>query len=176
MRNFFARAIVVVILLSISMTSHTENLFSNLKVPYTALNSKAKTQVECLAQNIYFEAGREEYRGQLAVAFVTLRRAENVNYPKSVCGVVRQKTEGTCQFSWWCEDHKREKAIKYRYTYAEKQQYNESRKVALHAYLNWEDMKDPTKGALFYHNTSVNPRWKLIKTVQIGNHIFYRKS
>jgi spore germination cell wall hydrolase CwlJ-like protein len=176
MRNFFARALVAVSLLCITMTSHTESLFTNLKVPYTALNSKARAQVECLAQNIYFEAGREEYRGQLAVAFVTLRRAENANYPNSICGVVRQKTEGTCQFSWWCEDDKREKAIKYKYTFVEKQQYSQIREVALHTYLNWEEIKDPTKGALFYHNTSVNPKWKLVKTTQIGNHIFYRKN
>lgn len=176
MRNFFARALVAVTLLSISMTSHTESLFSNLKVPYTALTKQARAQVECLAQNVYFEAGKEEYKGQLAVAFVTLRRAESGKYPNSVCGVVRQKTEGTCQFSWWCEDDKREKAIKYRYTSAERERFTQIRKVALHAYLNWEEMKDPTKGALFYHNTSVNPRWKLVKTVQIGNHIFYRKS
>lgn len=176
MRNFFTRALAAVVLLSVSITSHTESLFSNFKINYSDLTSKAKTQVECLAQNIYFEAGKEEYKGQLAVAFVTLRRADSGNYPNTVCGVVRQKTESTCQFSWWCEDDKREKAIRNKYTQSEKQRFNEARKVALFAYLNWEDVKDPTKGAMFYHNTSVKPGWKLNKTVQIGNHIFYRKS
>lgn len=176
MRNFFTRALVAVVLLSISITSRTEGLFSNMKISYSHLTSKTKAQVECLAQNIYFEAGKEEYKGQLAVAFVTLRRAESGSYPSTVCGVVRQKVESTCQFSWWCEDDKREKAIKYKYTANERQQYNQIRKVALNAYLNWEEMKDPTKGALFYHNTSVKPNWKLSRTVQIGNHIFYKRS
>lgn len=175
MRKLFA-LFLATIMLSVSSVANTESLYSKMNISYASLSSKAKQQVECLAQNIYFEAGKELYTGQLAVAFVTLRRVDSNYYPKSICGVVRQKKEGICQFSWWCEEDKQRKAIKYEYTNIEKQRYNEVRKVALNAYLNWEDMKDPTKGAEFYHNTSVKPGWKLRKTVQIGNHIFYKRS
>ena len=175
MRKLFA-LFLAAILLSVSCAANTESLYSKMNVSYASLSTKARQQVECLAQNIYFEAGKEVYTGQLAVAFVTLRRVDSGHYPNSICGVVRQKTESTCQFSWWCEADKQRKATKYEYTANERQLYNQVRKVALTAYLNWEDMKDPTKGAEFYHNTSVKPGWKLRKTVQIGNHIFYKRS
>jgi spore germination cell wall hydrolase CwlJ-like protein len=38
--------------------------------------------------------------------------------------------------------------------------------------LNGET-KDPTKGALFFHNKDVGA-FERIKTAEIGNHIFYR--
>ena len=39
--------------------------------------------------------------------------------------------------------------------------------------MNHDNMKDNTKGALYYHADYVNPQWKLKKTVTIGRHIFY---
>ena len=45
---------------------------------------------ECLAKNIYFEAGVESTAGKLAVANVTINRTLNVNYPNTICGVVQE--------------------------------------------------------------------------------------
>ena len=45
---------------------------------------------ECLAKNIYFEAGVESTAGKLAVANVTINRATNSNYPNTICGVVQE--------------------------------------------------------------------------------------
>ena len=45
---------------------------------------------ECLAKNIYFEAGVESTAGKLAVANVTINRAANKNYPNTICGVVQE--------------------------------------------------------------------------------------
>jgi len=136
---------------------------------------KDKKQIECLAQNIYWEAGLEPYRGQLAVAMVTMRRVKSSHFPKTVCGVVKQKVKQTCQFSWWCEDAKREKAINNKFNPKERMLLEDVRSVAQYAFLHYKDIHDETKGALFYHNTSVNPEWKLKRTTKIGNHIFYKK-
>ena len=51
-------------------------------------------QIECMAKNIYYEAGSEPYEGKLAVAQVTMNRTRNPSFPKSVCEVVKQKTNG----------------------------------------------------------------------------------
>ena len=46
--------------------------------------------LECLAENIYFEARGEPLRGQYAVAEVTLNRTHAANFPRTVCGVVHE--------------------------------------------------------------------------------------
>lgn len=35
--------------------------------------------------------------------------------------------------------------------------------------------RDLTRGATFFHSTSVNPRWKLKVTFRFGNHVFYKR-
>jgi spore germination cell wall hydrolase CwlJ-like protein len=136
-----------------------------------------KQQVECLAQNVYYEAGYEPTSGQIAVAMVTLNRVHSGLFPKSICGTMTQKIEDTCQFSWYCDDYKRVKASAYRYTKHEKEVFEQSRAVALYTYLNYKHMQDVTKGALFFHTKDVKPGWTRVKvTTTIGNHIFYRKS
>lgn len=147
-----------------------------LDIKEPVITAKDKKQIECLAQNIYWEAGLEPYKGQLAVAMVTLRRVASAHFPKTVCGVVKQKHKQTCQFSWWCEDNKREKTVNNKFNPKERMLLEDVRGVATYAFLNYKDIHDETKGALFYHNTSVDPEWKLKKTTKIGNHIFYRKS
>ena len=49
-------------------------------------------QLECLAMNIYREAGHENFEGKVAVAQVTMNRASHPSFPKDVCGVVYQKS------------------------------------------------------------------------------------
>jgi len=57
-------------------------------------------QMHCMARNIYYEAGSEPYEGKLAVAQVTMNRANHPSFPKKVCEVVYQRVNGTYQFSW----------------------------------------------------------------------------
>ena len=47
-----------------------------LKATYKDLSKDAKKQVTCLAENIYFEAANEPYKGKKAVAFVTINRLQ----------------------------------------------------------------------------------------------------
>lgn len=150
--------------LSISNTSFSTT--KTLDVEYDQLTKEAKKQIDCLADNVYHEAGYENHQGRMAVAFVTMNRVQDPRFPKDICGVVKQKVNYTCQFTWICEN---------KITNRNKQQYELSREAALYVYANYEKLKDITKGALYYHADYVNPRWKLQKTVTIGRHIFYRE-
>lgn len=131
---------------------------------------KASPQTRCLAMNIYHEARGESERGQEAVGFVTLNRVESGRFPDSVCGVVHQRngSRGGCQFSWVCDS--RSDAVRSGEDWAE------ARRIAEWLMMNYEDARDPTRGALFYHATYVRPVWSRIfeRTAQIGHHIFYR--
>jgi spore germination cell wall hydrolase CwlJ-like protein len=171
---FFAVLVILFVINSNNLVKESQEV--TLKIPYSALTNKAKQQVECLTQNIYFEANNESEEGQLAVAMVTMKRTKSSSFPNNVCGVVRQKTNNTCQFSWWCDSKLKEKAIANSYNRIEKEKLNKIRKVAMQAYLNYEHIEDPTHGAMFYHASYVNPKWNLKKTVAIGQHIFYRRS
>ena len=130
-----------------------------------------KKEMNCLAENIYYEAATESFEGKLAVAQVTLNRANSGKFSSSVCGVVHQKDKingvTTCQFSWTCMKEK----LSIRNKYA----WEESLIVARKA------LTEPVahellylKKAMFYHANYVNPGWNLPVVSKIGNHIFYR--
>lgn len=140
-------------------------------IHYGTLSKEVQRQVDCLAQNIMFEAGQESEEGQVAVAMVTLNRVASGNYPDSVCGVVKHKIGKVCQFSWVCEDKKRDKRL----TLLESSLYNDIRNLAVRVIFNYDKIDDVTDGATFYHADYVNPKWGLPKTKQIGRHIFYKR-
>ena len=163
------RLYVVAGLFLLSLIIVASTAFSNdrlIDVNYTQLTPAAKKQVDCLADNISYEAGYEPDEGKQAVALVTLNRTQDPRFPKDICSVVKQKVNSTCQFSWFCEG---KKAIRNIFV------YNEAREIAIFVYANYENMRDITKGALYYHADYVNPRWKLEKTTTIGRHIFYKE-
>jgi spore germination cell wall hydrolase CwlJ-like protein len=125
-------------------------------------------QWRCLTEALYFEARGESIVGQVAVAEVILNRVDTDVYPDSVCDVVHQgkSQHNACQFSFIC-DGKAE-------TIGNRRVFEELGKVA------WVMLQGKprilTGKATHYHSESVNPRWarKLIRTAQIGAHIFYR--
>jgi spore germination cell wall hydrolase CwlJ-like protein len=128
-------------------------------------------QLDCLAINIYREAGYEPFEGKVAVAQVTMNRVTDGRFGKDVCGVVYQKNvimeRVICQFSWACDSVHRNRPIN-------KTAYNESYEVAKKVLL--ENFRlDVLKTALYYHADYVNPRWNLDKIGKIGQHIFYRE-
>jgi spore germination cell wall hydrolase CwlJ-like protein len=148
-------------------TTHTNGNYSSLvTVPYEFLTKHEKKEIDCLTDNIYYEAGYEPEDGKIAVASVTLNRVKSKQFDTSVCGVVKQKTGKTCQFSWLCDGSANRKP--------NDDIYNEVRRIALYVYFNHAVIEDPSKGALYYHADYVNPRWKLDKTTVIGRHIFYK--
>ena len=138
-----------------------------MDIAYSDLTKDAKKQVDCLAENIYHEAGYESETGKQAVALVTLNRTQDERFPSQICEVVKQKTQGTCQFSWFCMPVKMNRNT---------DAYKQSLEVALFVYANYEKLKDVTNGALYYHADYVNPRWRNVeKTTVIGRHIFYKE-
>jgi spore germination cell wall hydrolase CwlJ-like protein len=143
-------------------------------VKYTnkAVSSHFSDEMQCLAENIYFEAASESFEGKLAVAQVTLNRVNSGKFPKTVCGVVKQKDiiNGVmvCQFSWFCSQAYNMVKNKY--------QWEESVLVAKKA-LTSEVAHDTLhrEKAMYYHANYVNPKWNLPRITQIGAHIFYKE-
>ena len=149
---------------------------TKLKVTYHQLSPEAKEQVDCLAHNIYFEAATEPAEGQIAVAFVTYHRMKSGKYPNTYCGVVKQRLGEVCQFSWWCDAKANYRSTKKLLTTESNSLYNDVLNRAVHFYVHHDTMKDPSKGALFYHADYVNPGWSNMRTTAVvGRHIFYNR-
>ena len=148
------------------------------RVKYTTADA------ECLAKNIYFEAGVESTAGKLAVANVTINRTSNKNYPNTICGVVQEgihyynaakdkyfPVRDRCQFSWYCDgllDEPREGRT-----------WESAQELAERVLVNHYDkaLIDITDGATHYHANWMEkyPKWSKQKKVMasIDRHIFY---
>jgi spore germination cell wall hydrolase CwlJ-like protein len=126
-------------------------------------------QLDCMAMNIYREAGYESFEGKVAVAQVTMNRVKDGRFGEDVCGVIYKKSvvmdKVVCQFSWACDQAARTRPVN-------QSAYNESYEVAKKVLLEGFKL-DILKNALYYHANYVNPKWPLDKIGQIGNHIFY---
>jgi spore germination cell wall hydrolase CwlJ-like protein len=123
--------------------------------------------ITCLARSIYWEAKGQEVEQMEAVANVVMNRLQTDDFPRSVCDVVKQGSEtGRCQFSWWCDG--RPDAVQ------EEVPYTKAKEVARRA-LNGQ-LKDHTKGALFFHDRNVSPSWAATfkRTHQAGDFYFYK--
>jgi spore germination cell wall hydrolase CwlJ-like protein len=127
-------------------------------------------QLACLARNIYFEAGNEPFEGKVAVAQVTINRAQARGFPEDICQVIYQKNviyqRVVCQFSWYCD---RESASRIMH----REVYTESMEVAKKVLLEGFRLPSLTQ-ALYYHADYVNPGWKKERITKIGRHIFYK--
>ncbi len=150
------------------LVSELETL--NHKVEFLNLSYEKKQavmrEVECLARNIYFEAGGEPRAGKIAVAEVTMNRVKSRQFPRTVCGVVHQKVRGTCQFSWVCEGKK--------HVYRNSDAWHESIKIAENILIS-KHHYGIIGSAKYFHATYVEPEWAESKRVikKIGQHIFY---
>jgi hypothetical protein len=149
------------------------NKFHNLEQareqasPITA--KMRQTQLDCLARNIYYEAGYEPFEGKVAVAQVTINRTESGEFPSDICGVVYQKNivyqKVLCQFSWYCTAAGSQKPMNGPV-------YTESMEVAKKVLLEGFRLRD-LNDALYYHADYVNPGWGKKPIAKIGHHIFY---
>jgi spore germination cell wall hydrolase CwlJ-like protein len=170
--------IITTIIFSITtiVLANNNSLFP-IRVTADHLTNKAKAEVECLADNIFFEAGYEPIEGQRAVGIVTLNRVRSGQFENTICSVVKERNHRTCQFSWYCQDRERSMAYNKErlLSNGQKDTYEKVYNVALDLYVNSHTIKDNTGGALFYHADYVNPKWNhLNRTVKIGSHIFYK--
>lgn len=133
-----------------------------------AISQDIGKQMLCMAKNIYYEAASETFEGKLAVAQVTMNRVNSKKFPANVCDVVYQKTGSTYQFSWVGEN-----VGPIRSKYAWEECLIVAKKALTEKRLH--DTIYKTK-SMYYHNTSVNPAWKLKYVAKIGNHLFYTKA
>lgn len=137
----------------------------------TAVTAEVRNkQLDCLARNIYHEAGGEPFEGKVAVAQVTINRANSGQFPSDICKVVYQKNvvyeKVLCQFSWYCENAS---SVKPKNIKA----FRESEIVARQVLL--ENFRLPSlQQALYFHGAQINPKWNKERVGQIGNHIFYK--
>ena len=127
--------------------------------------SYSEKDEQCLAKNIYYEAGIEKESGKYAVAQVTVNRLNSGRWGDSLCEVVHAKS----QFSWTL---KKKKDLEK----PSGQAWMDSQWVA-HRVLNGDRVTQLNK-AMYYHADYVSPRWKepVAKIQQIGTHIFYTKA
>jgi spore germination cell wall hydrolase CwlJ-like protein len=170
-----AGAIMSALVLILALILPSTRPFDISQFEYQHLVPAARKQVDCLTENIYFEAAHEPLAGKIGVAMVTLNRVHSGAYPSTICAVVQQKTRRTsvtvCQFSWFCDA----RVLAQRYQVKQTLLYQEIRNLSTKIYLDHESMDDPTQGAMFYHAVYIpDPGWGLPVTVRIGQHIFYR--
>jgi spore germination cell wall hydrolase CwlJ-like protein len=170
-----------------------------VEVVTTPLIKVNPTEVLCLAQNIFFEAGSESEEGKVAVAMVTLNRTQDKRFRSTICGVVDQKLTrdipkdqiivkknwlgqtseerhtiwnkiSICQFSWRCMFVTNPKNRDERWV--------ESQRIA-HDMLSdvntYSEFRVKYQDALYFHSTGVRPVWAKQKEVvaRVGGHYFY---
>lgn len=166
------------LLVALTMQTMISAKFTNLRGSTLSGTDKVVTakdrerQLDCLTKNIYYEAGNESFEGKVAVAQVTMNRADSGRFPTDICAVVYQKTIFTekvvCQFSWYCLTGGKPK-IQSNATYEES--YEVAKKVLLEGFR-----LDMLKTAMYYHADYVNPNWGKKKIGKIGHHIFYKEN
>ena len=141
---------------------------TSFRPEHVARAERMEDDTSCMAQAIYYESRNESLEGQLAVAEVIANRVQDRRYPDSVCGVVFQGATRTtgCQFTFTC-DGALDRAPRGRH-------WEQAKTIAAHVMMDLHEQR--TGGATHYHATYVDPVWSagLIKTDQIGTHIFYR--
>ena len=117
----------------------------------------SKEQLECLSKAAYFESKGESDAGMLAVIHTTLNRVKDARFPKTICGVVYQKS----QYSW----------VKHNPKVKEKEQYERAKRLAQEAVEGKH--KDWSRGALYFNSLHKQPKGTVC-TVRIGGHSFYK--
>jgi len=162
-----------------------------------------QSDLDCLARNIYYEAGSEPEEGKAAVGLVTINRSRSGEFPTSICGVVNQRTtfsvphqvtkvhtitEGKIfkktreireTMTVWTS-----RAIcqfSWRCEHARAIRKDDVRWDASLAVANellnggYEEYRDKYRDALYFHERHIRPAWAKQKQLieRIGGHIFY---
>ena len=167
----FSLALLVVSFVSYNVVTHKLTVLKEARAQMSPVTAELRQkQLNCLASNIYHEAKGEPFEGKVAVAQVTINRAESVDFPNDICQVVYQKNivyqKVLCQFSWYCDGVSLKKPLNG-------PAYTESMEVAKKVLL--EGFRLPSvNDALYFHADYINPGWKKEKVAKVGRHIFYK--
>jgi spore germination cell wall hydrolase CwlJ-like protein len=179
-------------------TSFVERTVNLIATPF--LSDK---DIECLARNIFYESGGEPTEGKIAVGIVTINRAQDPRFGRSVCEVVKARTVVAKS-----REVKKAEIVKVGYfgppekivtTYTVVEQipvcqfswvcagyarqpkptderWVESRAIAQKlADGEYPEYHSKYGTALFFHSTGVRPIWAKTKRIiaKTGHHIFY---
>lgn len=117
---------------------------------------------DCLARNIFYEAGIEDYAGKIAVAQITWNRVQNGGWGRTVCRVVHAPR----QFSWTHQNKPEPHGPLWR-----------ASREAARDFLNGVRVVGLQRSK-YYHATYIRaPGWtrNLEEVVVIGQHRFYHR-
>ena len=152
---------------------HAAQVHIVVAAPSPAEIAAAKLLAErrCLAEAMYYEARGEGMPGEEAVAEVVFNRMRSGAFPATICGVVYEGAhlKHACQFSFTCNgDLMRPKNAR---------SWARAKFLAAKIMMGAMPLSDTTDDATSYHAVDVQPGWagQMERTVQIGNHIFYRE-
>jgi spore germination cell wall hydrolase CwlJ-like protein len=122
---------------------------------------------KCLTSAVYFESRGEAVRGQIAVAQVIMNRVFSPFYPNNVCGVVNQRNNRGCQFTYNCDGIAN--------VVTEPSAWVRAKHIAHDMLVGKLWMPEVAK-ATHYHAYWVHPDWvNEMKTIStLGVHTFYR--
>jgi len=178
-----------------------ESFFQTLTKPWITFTVTSRDE-DCLAHNIYYEAGGEPEEGKAAVGIVTVNRVLNGNFGKTICQVVNQRTMfvrstvvptteyvQTGMFGGTRPVVKNQTVIthvpicQFAWVCAFVQipkisnpAWEESQRVARALLDNgYADYREKYAGALYFHSTGIKPVWTQNKSpiARIGGHVFY---
>lgn len=111
--------------------------------------SYTSADLDLLARLVRAEAENQPYSAKVSVAAVVVNRVQSSQFPSTISGVVNQRVNGYYQFTPVKNGTIAKPATAL------------DRQAALEA-INGAD---PTKGALFFYDTSVTSKWMLSKPV-----------
>jgi spore germination cell wall hydrolase CwlJ-like protein len=159
--------------------------------------------VECMARNIFYEAGGESTEGKIAVGVVTLNRTQDGRFGRTVCDVVRARTVVVKS-----KEIKRNEVVRVGYfgrpenvekkeivmqevpvcqfswvcsgivrkPKSDDERWVESQAIAQQlAEGKFQEERAKYGSALFFHNGGVRPIWARTKQLvaRTGHHLFY---
>jgi len=177
------------------------SFIDTLTTPLITFSVTSKDE-DCLARNIYYEAGGEPEEGKVAVGIVTINRVKDGRFSNSICGVVNQRTvvlrhkeltkTEMVQRGWFGRPEavvKKELVVQnvpvcqfswacafVRVPKVTDERWEESKRIA-RALLNDEYPQWGYKyqNAMYFHAAAVRPVWASQKAyvARIGGHKFY---
>jgi spore germination cell wall hydrolase CwlJ-like protein len=172
----YISAILLLVILAVCPTLFAQD---EVEPEPVEISQNEQKQIQCLAENIYFEARGEPYLGKVAVARVVMNRVDHASFKGTPCDVIYESayvtrvTESStqrvkvCQFSWACGPKRKIKE--------DDPMFIVSMKIAQKVLLTDAYRDIIPKTMLFFHNVTVQPNWGYRQAMRIGNHIFYSR-
>lgn len=181
-----------------SIREIVEHTSSSAKMLFTP--SRKMSALECLAQNIYYEAKGETTEGKIAVGVVTLNRAQEKYFGNSICNAVNQRIEYTRKSTvtqiktvnlngnvdYDVKTINRiKKQVVCQFSWrcqpnlpkpkSKDKNWQESQEIAKQLLAGNIAAEEQLTDALYFHASSSRPQWAKSKqqVKRIGGHIFY---